>query len=190
MRSLEIFWDDLTDEAKERLHLLYHDNIDNSPIAIVDVEDLEDDKEVKYESNFFRKLSSEEELEFRAWARENYEPNGNISELWHPVVRDECEKINNELTLALDKQSQDVIEVRIKFRGIDVWSRPVFKTDKGLYVGSVNTLFPNKKIAPNNTTEEIVDYFREHLSELEYFGTSFNCEPHGGISSKVKFVIE
>lgn len=44
----------------------------------------------------FRKLDSEEEQEFRLWARENYKPGTEIDSLWHPVVRDECEKINQE----------------------------------------------------------------------------------------------
>lgn len=87
MRSLEIYWNDLTDEAKERLHLLNHENVDMSPIAIIDIE-VEDD--------MFRNLTLSEVVEFRAWARKNYEPNGNISELWHPVIKDECNKINKE----------------------------------------------------------------------------------------------
>jgi len=44
----------------------------------------------------FRELNSEEELQFRAWARENYEPHGTISETWHPIVQDECRIINQE----------------------------------------------------------------------------------------------
>jgi len=44
----------------------------------------------------FRELNSEEELQFRAWARENYEPHGTISETWYPVVQEECAIINQE----------------------------------------------------------------------------------------------
>lgn len=78
----------------------------------------------------------------------------------------------------------------IKFRGIDDWNRPVYKVvDKQVYFGSVNTLFPDKKIAPNNTKEEINSYFKEHTNELELFGSSFNCEPHGGHSVNWKFNI-
>lgn len=36
--SYEIYWDDLTNEAKKRLVELYHENIDLSPIAIIDIE--------------------------------------------------------------------------------------------------------------------------------------------------------
>ena len=39
MKTYEIYWGDLTDEAKERLKGMYHENIGIAPIAIVDVED-------------------------------------------------------------------------------------------------------------------------------------------------------
>ena len=44
----------------------------------------------------FRKLNSDEEKEFRAWARENYELYAQISTLWHPIVQLECTKMNVE----------------------------------------------------------------------------------------------
>jgi hypothetical protein len=43
--------------------------------------------------NFFRELNETEEKEFRQWARDNYAPGETASEVWHPVVRDEWEKI-------------------------------------------------------------------------------------------------
>jgi hypothetical protein len=74
--------------------------------------------------------------------------------------------------------------IEIKFRGVDRWDRPVFKqVDKNIYFGSVNTLMPNK------TKEEIITYFEDNLQELEFFGDSFDCEPHGGNSPKWKFKI-
>jgi hypothetical protein len=44
----------------------------------------------------FRFLDKEEEAKFRLWARENYTPFTEISELWHPVVQDECRKMCEE----------------------------------------------------------------------------------------------
>jgi len=38
----------------------------------------------------FRFLNKEEEANFRLWARANYTPFTEISDLWHPVVQDEC----------------------------------------------------------------------------------------------------
>ncbi len=45
---------------------------------------------------FFKKLDSEEEKSFRQWARDNYKVGEAISGIWHPVVQDECVKINTE----------------------------------------------------------------------------------------------
>lgn len=44
----------------------------------------------------FRFLSKEEEVTFKRWARDNYTPFTEISELWHPVVQDECRRICEE----------------------------------------------------------------------------------------------
>lgn len=49
------------------------------------------------EINLWRDLSPEEEKEYRQWARDNYRPASEIKGVWHPVVRDECKKMNNEL---------------------------------------------------------------------------------------------
>jgi hypothetical protein len=38
METIEIYWDDLTPEAQERNKALYHENIDLSPIAIIELE--------------------------------------------------------------------------------------------------------------------------------------------------------
>lgn len=42
----------------------------------------------------FRDLDSTEEASFRSWAREHYQPLTPIQGLWHPVVQDECRRIN------------------------------------------------------------------------------------------------
>lgn len=44
----------------------------------------------------FKDLTPEEEQEFRKWARNNYKPDEEIHSFWHPVVRDECAKMNQE----------------------------------------------------------------------------------------------
>ena len=44
----------------------------------------------------FRDLSVEEQERFRQWARENYKPLTPISGVWHPVVQDECRRMNQE----------------------------------------------------------------------------------------------
>ena len=44
----------------------------------------------------FRDLTADEVDAFRDWADENYAPHGPINDLWHPVVRERCEAINDE----------------------------------------------------------------------------------------------
>ena len=79
--------------------------------------------------------------------------------------------------------------INIKFHGIDYWSRPVFKSEGGQFLGSTSTLFPNSKIAPNNTAKEISDYFKIHIDEIEYFGKTFDCEPMGGLNPLIDLII-
>ena len=45
---------------------------------------------------FFRQLSSEEEQSFRQWARDNYKTGEKIDGIWHPVIQEECVKMNVE----------------------------------------------------------------------------------------------
>ena len=44
----------------------------------------------------FQNLTRQEETEFRNWARENYLPFSDIRGIWHPVVQDECRRINEQ----------------------------------------------------------------------------------------------
>ena len=46
--------------------------------------------------SFFRKLTDEEEREFRTWARNNHKAGGEVDPCWHPVVRNECYLIDRE----------------------------------------------------------------------------------------------
>lgn len=43
-----------------------------------------------------RVLTPEEKAEYRAWAHENFHVGMTINPLWHPVVRDECRKIEQD----------------------------------------------------------------------------------------------
>ena len=68
--------------------------------------------------------------------------------------------------------------IEIKFRGIDDWNRPVFKSvTTNNYYGSVHILF-----SWDDTKEKVLEYFKDHMDELEFFGNHYNCEPWGGIN--------
>jgi hypothetical protein len=87
--------------------------------------------------------------------------------------------------LGLKNDEQGRVIIPVKFRGYDDWNRPVYyNKDLHSYFGSTCTLFPDKTIAPNGTVEEVNKYFKDNIAELEYFGTSFDCEPHGGLNPK------
>ena len=63
--------------------------------------------------------------------------------------------------------------MKVKFKGIDDWNRPVFKAiDQSLYYGSVDILFDY-----DATEEEVLQ--KVTAFNLSYFGHSFNCEPYG-----------
>jgi hypothetical protein len=50
--------------------------------------------------SWFRNLSPQEEEEFRKDARQKYQVGSEIDDLWHPVYRMECMKMNEEDTPA------------------------------------------------------------------------------------------
>jgi len=44
----------------------------------------------------FRELNDDEVNQFKQWARDNYVLGTEVSKLWHPVVREECERMEQE----------------------------------------------------------------------------------------------
>jgi hypothetical protein len=63
-----------------------------------------------YQDWLFRGLDEEEINDFRQWAFDHYEPGSEIRPYWHPVVRRECERINerrdNEAVPGEERQLQ------------------------------------------------------------------------------------
>jgi len=47
----------------------------------------------------FRELKPSEIKTFRRWARKNYKPLTPINGVWHPIVQEECSKMNRELKI-------------------------------------------------------------------------------------------
>ena len=63
---------------------------------------------------------------------------------------------------------------QIKFHGVDMWGRPVFKStmfDKNFF-GSTDKLFDDEA-----TEEEVLKTVTEQ--DLLFFGNTFGCEPMG-----------
>lgn len=59
--------------------------------------------------NLFKQLTSSEELIYRQWAQRNYEPLTEISGIWHPVVQDECVKMNKQRTDYAEVENQHAL---------------------------------------------------------------------------------
>ena len=47
-------------------------------------------------SLLFKQLDEAEQAKARQWARDNYRKFSPINGIWHPIVREECAKINAE----------------------------------------------------------------------------------------------
>ena len=63
------------------------------------------------EYKFFRKLSEQEEQEFRDWAHRNYAIGDSIPSSWHPVIVDECQAmiaglVKKEPNRGMDSEEQ------------------------------------------------------------------------------------
>ena len=56
---------------------------------------IRDRKTGRFES-LFRDLNTEEEQQFRSWARDNWTPGMEINNFWHPVIRDEIRVMQRE----------------------------------------------------------------------------------------------
>ncbi len=52
----------------------------------------------------FRDLNEQEKQEYRKWARDNFDPSSDLlNPVWHPVVRDECNKMIAEAQAISDE---------------------------------------------------------------------------------------
>lgn len=62
--------------------------------------------------SIFRQLSEEEEKKYRDWAWSNYVPLHPIKGIWHPVVQEECVKMNRSFITKDPKETE-------KFKAIE-----------------------------------------------------------------------
>ena len=62
--------------------------------------------------------------------------------------------------------------IKVKYHGIDLRNRPVFKSENGLFYGCTGMLFPY-----NAPEKEVLEMVTE--TDLTLFGDHFNCEPAG-----------
>ena len=56
------------------------------------------------------RLTPDEETELRKWARDNFKVGEDINGRWHPVIQDECVKMNFlKVNIGLSIEQQDLI---------------------------------------------------------------------------------
>ena len=69
----------------------------------------------------------------------------------------------------------EIEKIKMEFVGLDDWSRPVFKVPStSMHFGSTEKLFNWSEVEGGKIYDKI------ELTDLCYFGSSFNCEPLGG----------
>ena len=77
------------------------------------------------------------------------------------------------------------MELILKFRGIDDFNQPIFKSEKGSYYGTNDILF-----GYDTTAEQVIKEIDDKKIRLVYFGSSFNCEPMGTrLKSELKIIL-
>lgn len=67
------------------------------------------------DNSFFRELNDQEVEQFKQWAKDNFKPDMEINETWHPVVRQELARLQAEedalwhpvVRQELDKMQED-----------------------------------------------------------------------------------
>lgn len=82
--------------------------------------------------NYHLVLNKEQEKEFRAWARTNYKVNDPILPTWHPVVQDECRRMNDEKTIFPEGEGKFLAPIR-KLKG-------QFKKEQKEYITAIQHL--------------------------------------------------
>lgn len=77
-----------------------------------------------------------------------------------------------------------VKQITLDYKGVDFWSRPIFKVleFKSVYVCSVDTLFDN-----SDPPKKVINHFKKNKSELVIFGSNLDDDPLGDpIKSSLK----
>jgi hypothetical protein len=70
----------------------------------------------------------------------------------------------------------------LKFEGIDDWNRAIFKDQNNNRFGNTSKLLSWK-----STYEQVRKMISEN--DIEYFGSTFGCEPEGGKINPDKIVL-
>lgn len=57
------------------------------------------------QDELFRILTASEEITFRQWARDNFVPDIEVKDIWHPIVRDELTKLQADYCIGTNRMN-------------------------------------------------------------------------------------
>ena len=113
-----------------------------------------------------------------SYHKKRYVPKRNIHHIFS-----ECSSFNFK-----QLKKTDMKDLRLKFKGIDDWNRPVFMDDNGRYFGDTDHLFDYTA-----SKDDVLNFYRNMPLNncICYFGQQFGCEPMGiEIKSNVKIILK
>jgi hypothetical protein len=114
--------------------------------------------------NLHRDLSPEEEKEFRQWARDNYVSPSSVPEIWHPIVRDECMKMDAE---KLDTMNPSGLYVRMAWPGYQSFMENPDWHDGSSTIGNSDVLIPIEWVGIDTSDIETVIGRLQNMLDLE-----------------------
>ena len=106
------------------------------------------------------------------------------------AVTDLKDYLSNKI-LDLDTIDLKMRIVEIKFEGVDNWNRPIFKDVNSKWrFGDVNNLFSYHHTSLNGKLKNYLSKCKKDPNfYLQYFGSSFDCEPNGGLADDIQLKI-
>ena len=103
----------------------------------------------------FRTLNPSEEKKFKAYAHDEWSPNTETSDVWHPIVRDEWSRMDN-----LSKAVRGIYLKTALYYGIDQMADDACdKTIKSIY-SSFETLATEADFATPHNSMQIIDVWQ------------------------------
>ena len=131
---------------------------------------------------FNENLSESDIKAHKQWARDNYEPHSPIKGIWHPVVQEECAKMNKEAHLNfMEKKIDESLETMDKIEGhlkrLDTPKEPeIIGDDYPTYEESVNQTLAEQEEEDSEMEEhqhgtyehmlDTFDWWQDYLAQV------------------------
>jgi len=131
--------------------------------------------------DLFRELSEEEAKEFRQWARNNYTPHSEIKSIWHPVVVEECHKMNAE---TMNLEEDDIVYTeytRIAWPDYQSLMDHPDWAHQTVAIGDSDVLVPAEWVNHHASNTDIdpgyrIEELKHRVAYLEHMLDLYSCE--------------